>query len=1223
MTKSKMPANGSNPPPARAPRRFKITAIRLDSNLEGSIVCHGVAGGVPIPSNNLHARTRQEVPIEAISISEDKTVNIVGTHRRKWWHYRQKQFSDIRRLKDLDPAVSDGSQIMLVLYQRQETVFLTFQEIPNIEPPGIQISAISLDVLRLTHSDAGLHYLSLSVHRDRHFKARIDKTQEKYPLSPPFTLHYNGSLRIQIHYRRRRWMWKKLIIETDLSYRQAYRELNSGSSPDTTIRLKTSPKITAHLTRFGRGDNTGPGSETLLTHVDAAKNLVQRKKRLVESFDRYRGFFETFMRYVGAASEMNPYAKAVYMAVNQLYKDLKARKDCDILVLQLLDDIATSFRHVTNVENFKDRIDFNKSVRDLKRLAEDTVNLIRKYYDGTTSSVNREEFMDLRKRLERFNLKFSNDLQVHSAQALITLLDKFMDQEFKKVLAVLRITARRPKPIGGCSPGTRTDVFSQIIKWLNSPGKPNILWIEGHPGSGKTSIASSLVEILKKSKGKTRLGSSFFFERDNSDFTAASVFWSQVAYDLAQIYRPFASGVVAVLENGDIDFNTTPLDVQFTRLIAENLGIMAAQPDPPRFVVIIDAIDECGGLGQDSSRERRTLLSTIHRWSEMDSAKFKLVVISRNEAPISRVLIPIAARIELSLSTRAASEDIRRYLGMEMKRIVDEYVQDGREEETLRTWLTSALLRQLTKMAGGLFVWAKTLINFLEAGNPRDQLELILGGEDLGENGDINVLYRKILTIAFNHNGPPKESVLKDFRAVVGIIVVAKRPLDSNEEIQHQMDLAGVKESAWKDIRRRLASVMEHGVNLRFQHSSFVEFLISDACPREFRIKVKTQKKNLTLAALDAMTDSNTGLHFNMWRLSTSYSSNSTISAVNLKKRRSEYISSSLLWSCRCWADHFDTNIGDAEIVEKVELFLETRFLYWVEIFSLFSDSGDQEGLSLDYAVNQLYSLVDWAQQAPTVAKFARDAIEFLTEFKDVIQTSTPHIYLSALAFTHPTSEVYKAFGHLCTMAVSGFPEQAPQSEGPGMGKITAVACSPDGLVASASTDRSIRIWSATKILILTGHQDTINSVAFSTSGFSLGCLVSGSNDATARVWERDSGRCIVVFESHGEAVTAVSFSPAGDEVMSASKDGTLRFWDPISGTQKHNPVRRNQGPLTCATFLDEDSFVSGAENGSYKRLAWVRNRDFNVPPNKTKPPSPIPQPSMAGVVVTGNNYYG
>jgi hypothetical protein len=537
-----------------------------------------------------------------------------------------------------------------------------------------------------------------------------------------------------------------------------------------------------------------------------------------------------------------------------------------------------------------------------------------------------------------------------------------VEAEFKKTLAVLQVKARRPKPIGGCSPGTREDIFSQIYRWLDNPRKPNILWIKGHPGSGKTSVASTLVERLKKSKEKILLASSFFFERDNSDFTSPSVFWSQVAYDLAQIYPAFAAGVVAVLEDGDLNFNTTPVDEQFSYLISNHLAILAALPDknPPRFVVVVDAVDECGGFGQDSSKERRQLLSTLRRWSEMDSALFKLIITSRDEGPMSQILPQIASTIELSLATPNARKDIRRYLGIEIKRVVDEYVQDGQGEETLHAWPTPALLRQLTAMAGGLFVWAKTLINFLETGNPRDQLEFILQGEDMGEDGDINVLYRKILKLSFNQNGPPKESVLRDFRAVVGTIVVAKRPLDSAAEIKCYMGLAGVKESSWKDVRRRLASVMEHGSDtLRFQHNSFVEFLISDApgCPPAFRVQVKVQKKVLTLAALDRM---DTGLRFNICRLSTSYMLNSTIPPDIIKNRRNEHISSTLLYSCRYWSDHLDDNRGDPDILDRLQDFLKTKFLYWVEVLSLFGDYQDSS--LLDDGVNQLRSVVEWSQ---------------------------------------------------------------------------------------------------------------------------------------------------------------------------------------------------------------------------------------------------------------------
>jgi len=55
-------------------------------------------------------------------------------------------------------------------------------------------------------------------------------------------------------------------------------------------------------------------------------------------------------------------------------------------------------------------------------------------------------------------------------------------------------------------------------------------------------------------------------------------------------------------------------------------------------------------------------------------------------------------------------------------------------------------------------------------------------------------------------------------------------------------------------------------------------------------------------------------------------------------------------------------------------------------------------------------------------------------------------------------------------------------------------------------------------------HKDSVNSVCVNADG-GLGC--SGSDDATARLWDLKSGKCINQF-AHGAAVNAVAFSPNG-----------------------------------------------------------------------------------------------
>jgi hypothetical protein len=187
--------------------------------------------------------------------------------------------------------------------------------------------------MQFLQSGSGSHHLSLLVGRETFFKEKLVVTREKYPLYPPLfvfgclntssltffgrTLHYNGSLLIRIRYRRHRWLWKGLTIEADLSYQQASRKFaqipDSGSCDHqwlssfgthgciaATIQLKNSPRITAHMTRLDRNNGR---SETVLTNLHEAEDLVQRKKRLVEYFGGYKGFFEKLMRYIGAASE--------------------------------------------------------------------------------------------------------------------------------------------------------------------------------------------------------------------------------------------------------------------------------------------------------------------------------------------------------------------------------------------------------------------------------------------------------------------------------------------------------------------------------------------------------------------------------------------------------------------------------------------------------------------------------------------------------------------------------------------------------------------------------------------------------------------------------------------------------------------------------------------------------------------------------------------------------
>ena len=62
--------------------------------------------------------------------------------------------------------------------------------------------------------------------------------------------------------------------------------------------------------------------------------------------------------------------------------------------------------------------------------------------------------------------------------------------------------------------------------------------------------------------------------------------------------------------------------------------------------------------------------------------------------------------------------------------------------------------------------------------------------------------------------------------------------------------------------------------------------------------------------------------------------------------------------------------------------------------------------------------------------------------------------------------------------------------------------------------------------------------------------VVSGSRDATLRVWDIDSGACLHVLMGHVAAVRCVQYD--GRRVVSGAYDYMVKVWDPETETCLH-----------------------------------------------------------------------
>ena len=101
-----------------------------------------------------------------------------------------------------------------------------------------------------------------------------------------------------------------------------------------------------------------------------------------------------------------------------------------------------------------------------------------------------------------------------------------------------------------------------------------------------------------------------------------------------------------------------------------------------------------------------------------------------------------------------------------------------------------------------------------------------------------------------------------------------------------------------------------------------------------------------------------------------------------------------------------------------------------------------------------------------------------------------------------------------------------------------------DTLLASASSDKTVRVWDArtgTELWTLKGYGHVTKDITFSSDSM---LLATASANKTIRLWDVHTGKHLRTLDAHREAVTYVAFNPDGKTLASTSYDGTVLLWD-------------------------------------------------------------------------------
>lgn len=345
---------------------------------------------------------------------------------------------------------------------------------------------------------------------------------------------------------------------------------------------------------------------------------------------------------------------------------------------------------------------------------------------------------------------------------------------------------------------------------------PQVLWIIGRPGTGKSVLSSHVVDRLLAAD---MFCSSFFFKNENSGKTSLSDCFLSLAYQMARHDDAIRDSLSQLMEEEPAWDKSDALTV-WRRLF---IGAIFKSPSISKHIWVMDGIDECSNFGVLFTK--KLLQST--------PIQLRLLATSRDLDEVGRGLHSMGPRVlSHTITEDDTFDDMKLFLSAKLTELDRLESSNGRE----------AMQNRILQKSRGSFLWVRLVLQEFENAWTEEAMEAVLQKIPAG----LHEVYHRILVSI--QDDPHKKDLAK---SILTWVILAARPLSVDEiRCAIKLDIDQTVPNMAKAIANICGQLVfvDQSQKVQILHETFREFLVQD--DHELQLSILKDQSNTRMSFL-------------------------------------------------------------------------------------------------------------------------------------------------------------------------------------------------------------------------------------------------------------------------------------------------------------------------------------------------------------------------------------